>query len=157
DAIANVLRETKPDVVVAMLSSEASPYTAVSTGTRGVVRALREVGGPRAIPFISIASWGLGPTEPDLVGFFSRSLLGAAQTCFWRRPFGDFQTQLAEVEQAKNEGLIRPIIILPPILTSGPKTNTYLSGEASAMKDVMGVTSSVSRESVADLCLKLGE
>ena len=64
---------------------------------------------------------------------------------------------MAEVEEAKDQGLIRPTFILPPILNDGEKTNTDRSGEASRMKDAMGVTHFVSRASLADLCLKLGE
>lgn len=76
---------------------------------------------------------------------------------FWSKPRADFEKQLAEIVEAKDKGLIRPTLILPPILNNGKKTNTYRSGEASTMKDAMGVTNFVSRASMADLCLKLGE
>jgi hypothetical protein len=69
---------------------------------------------------------------------------------FWSKPFTDFKKQLAEVEEAKGKGLIRPTLILPPMLTNGEKTDTYLSGESSTMKDAVGVTNSVSRASMAD-------
>jgi hypothetical protein len=68
-----------------------------------------------------------------------------------------FQKQLAEIEKAKNEGLIRPVLILPPLLNNGEKTDTYRWGEATTMKDKMGLTNFVSRASLADLCLRLGE
>jgi hypothetical protein len=62
---------------------------------------------------------------------------------------------LADIEGAP--GIIIPIIILPPILNNREKSNSYLSGDASAMRNVMGITNTVSRASIADLCLKLGE
>jgi hypothetical protein len=76
---------------------------------------------------------------------------------FWSKPLADFEKQLAEIEEARNEGLIRPILILPPLLNNGEKTDTYLSGEASTIKDTMGVANFVSRASMADLCLRYGE
>src|ERR1700688_177809 len=112
---------------------------------------------PNPMPFISIAAWGLGPTGDYITGFFTRTLVGIAKTLFWSKPHADFEKQLAEIEEARNEGLIRPILILPPLLNNMEKTDIYLSGEASTIKDAMGVTSFVSRASMADLCLRLGE
>ena len=37
------------------------------------------------------------------------------------------------------------------------KTDIYLSGEASTMKDTMGAANFMGRASMADLCLRLGE
>jgi putative NADH-flavin reductase len=158
DKMADAIGEAKPDVVYVMLASERAPYTAVSTGTHSVLLALRKLKAiePRAMPFISIAGWGLGPTGIHITGF-ARLVVQAAKTLFWSKPYADFIKQLAEIEDAKAEGLIRPILVLPPILSNGDRTSTYLSGEAGTMKDVMAVTGSVSRASMADLCLKLGE
>jgi hypothetical protein len=162
DKVAQAMREAKPDVMYAMLASEAAPHTAVSTGTHSALLALREVkaaaaAAPKAMPFISIAAWGLGPTERYITGLFARMFVGLAKALFWSKPLADFKKQLAEVEEATGKGLIRPTLILPPMLNNREKTNTYLSGESSTMKDAMGVTNSVSRASMADLCLKLGE
>ena len=162
DNLALGIKAAKPDVVYVMLASETAPHTAVSTGTYNVLLALaqlRALAGvePRATPFISIAAWGLGPTGAYITGFFARIFVSVVTALLWSKPLIDFQKQLAEVEEAKNNGLIRPTIILPPILTNGKKTNTYRSGEASLIKDAMGVTNFVSRASLADLCLKLGE
>ena len=41
--------------------------------------------------------------------------------------------------------LIRPTLILPPMLNNGEKTNSYLSGEASAMKNAMSAINFVNR------------
>jgi len=167
DKVAQAMRGAKPDVVYVMLASEAAPYTAVSSGTHSALLALRELKAaavePRATsftgatPFISIAAWGLGPTGAYITGLFARMLVNIAKASFWSKPLTDFKKQLAEVEEAKGKGVIRPTLILPPMLNNGEKTNTYLSGEASTMKHAMGVTNSVSRASMADLCLKLGE
>jgi len=161
DKMAQAMRTADPDVVYVMLASEAAPYTAVSTGTHSAFLALRELQAVAAVkpgptPFISIASWGFGPSGAYITGF-PRMLVGIAKALFWSKPFVDFEKQLAEVEEAKNEGLVRPTLILPPILSNGEKTDNYLSGEANAMKDAMSVTNFVSRASMADLCLKLGE
>jgi putative NADH-flavin reductase len=155
DKMADAIGEAKPDVAYVMLASERAPHTAVSTGTHSVLLALRAIG-PRAMPLISIAGWGLGPTGIHITGF-ARLVVQAAKTLFWSKPYADFIKQLAEIEDAKAEGLIRPTLVLPPILSNGERTSTYLSGEAGMMKDVMAVTGSVSRASMADLCLKLGE
>jgi hypothetical protein len=162
DKMAQAMGAANPDVVCVMLASEAAPYTAVSTGTHGALLALRQLKAVAAVkpgptPFISIAAWGLGPTRVYITGFFARMLVNVAKTLFWSKPFADFEKQLTEVEEAKNEGLIRPTLILPPLLNNGEKTDIYLSGEASTMKDAMGVTNFVSRASMADLCLRLGE
>jgi NAD(P)H-binding len=162
DKVAQAMREAKPDVVYVMLASEVAPHTAVSTGTHSVLLALRELKSlapatPKAMPFVSIAAWGLGPTEFYITGFFARRFVGVAIKLFWSKPLADFKKQLAEVEGAKGQGLIRPTLMLPPMLNNGEKTSTYLAGEASTMKDAMGVTNSVSRASMADLCLKCGE
>jgi hypothetical protein len=114
-------------------------------------------GEPGATPLISIAAWGFGPTGEYITGFFARIFVSVATALFWSKPRADFEKQLAEVEEAKHKGLIRPTLILPPILSDGRKTNTYLSGDAAMMKETMGVTKLVSRASMADLCLKLGE
>jgi hypothetical protein len=162
DKVARAMREANPDVVYVMLASETAPYTSVSTGTHSALLALRELTAlssvePKATPFISIAAWGLGPTAVYITGLFARLFVYVATTLFWSKPLADFKMQLAEIEEAKNEGLIRATLILPPILNNGKKTNTYLSGEASTMKDAMAVTNFVSRASMANLCLKLGE
>jgi hypothetical protein len=162
DKVAQAMGTANPDVVCVLLASEAAPYAAVSTGTHSALLALRELKAAAAVkpgptPFISIAAWGLGPTEVYITGFFTRMFVGVAKTLFWSKPFADFKKQLTEVEEAKNEGLIRPTLILPPLLNNGEKTDIYLSGEASTMKDAMGVTNFVSRASMADLCLRLGE
>ena len=162
DKVAQAMREAKPDVVYVLLASEAAPHTAVSTGTHSALLALRELTAvaavaPTAMPFISIAGWGLGPTGAYITGFFARMFVDVAKTLLWSKPLTDFKRQLAEIEEAKGKGLIRPTLILPPMLNNGEKTNTYLSGEASTMKDAMGVINFVSRASMADLCLKLGE
>ena len=157
DKMTRAISEANPDVVFAMLASETAPYIAVSTGTHSALQAIAAVKPKRnPMPFISIAAWGLGPTR-DYIGFFARTFVGVATTLFWSKPLADFQKQLTEIEQAKNEGLLRPILILPPILNNGKKTDTYLSGEARTIKDKMGVTNFVSRASTADLCLRLGE
>ena len=84
-------------------------------------------------------------------------MVGIAKTLFWSKAHADFEKQLAEIEEARSEGLIRLILILPPPLNNREKTDTYLSGEASTIKDAMGVTNFVSRASMADLCLRLGQ
>jgi len=152
----------KPHVVYIMLASETAPHTAVSTGTHSALLALGALRAgasvePGTTPFISIAAWGLGPTRVHITGFFARMFVSVATALFWTKPLTDFEKQLAEVEEAKDKGLIRPTLILPPILNDCEKTNTYRSGEASMIKDAMGVTNFVSRASMADLCLKLGE
>jgi hypothetical protein len=162
DKMAQAIGAANPDVVCVMLASEAAPHTAVSTGTHSALLALRELKAvaavkPGPMPFISIAAWGLGPTGVYITGLFTRMFVNVAKTLFWSKPFADFQKQLTEVEEAKNEGLIRPMFVLPPLLNNGEKTDVYLSGEASTMKDAMGATNFVSRASVADLCLRLGE
>ena len=156
DKMTRAMGEANPDVVFVMLASETAPYTAVSTGTHSALQAIAAVK-PNPMPFISIAAWGLGPTGDYITGFFTRTLVGIAKTLFWSKPHADFEKQLAEIEEARNEGLIRPILILPPLLNNREKTDTYLSGEASTIKDAMSVTSFVSRASMADLCLRLGE
>jgi len=156
DKMARAMGEANPDVVFVMLASESAPYTAVSTGTHCALQAIAAIK-PNPVPFISIAAWGLGPTEDYITGFFARTFVGIATTLFWSKPLADFKKQLAEIEGASNEGLIRPILILPPMLNNKEKTDTYLSGEASTIKDTMSVTNFVSRASMADLCLRLGE
>lgn len=162
DKVALAMRAALPDVVYVMLASERAPHTAVSTGTHSALLALGELSavaaiGPRATQFISVTAWGLGPTRAYITGFFARIFVSVATALFWSKPLADFKKQLAEIEEAKEKGLIRPTLVLPPILNDGEKTSTYLSGEASMMKDAMGVTKFVSRASMADLCLKLGE
>jgi hypothetical protein len=73
-------------------------------------------------------------TRPDGVyftGFFARMFVDVAKVLLWSKPLADFQKQLAEVEEAKGRGLIRPTLVLPPTLNNSEKTNTYLAGEAS--------------------------
>ena len=132
--MARATGEANPDVVFAMLASETAPYTAVSTGTHSALQAIATVK-PNSMPFISIAAWGLGPTRGYITGFFARAFVDIATTLFWSKPLADFEKQLAEIEAARNEGLIRPILILPTLLNNREKTDIYLSGEASAIKD----------------------
>ena len=135
DKVALAIRAAKPDVVYVMLASETAPHTAVSTGTRNTRLALGELRAvaavePRPTPFVSIAVWALGLTGAYTTGFFARMFVNVATALFWSKPLADFKDQLVEVEEAKDGGLIRPILILPLILNDGEKTNTYRSGEA---------------------------
>jgi putative NADH-flavin reductase len=155
DRMARAMGEANPDVVFVMLASETAPYTAVSTGTHSALQAIAAVK-RNPMPFISIAAWGLGPTGSYITGF-ARAFVGVARTLFWSKPHADFEKQLTEIEEARKEALIRPILILPPLLNNREKTDTYLSGEAATIKDKMGVTNFVSRASMADLCIRLGE
>ena len=126
--------------------SETAPHTAVSTDTHRTLLALAKLTAvaavePEAIPFVSIAVWGPGPTGAYSTGFFARVFVDVATALFRPRLPTEFW----------------PILILPPILDDGEKTDAYRSGEASMMKDAMGVTNFVSRASMADLRLKLGK
>ena len=110
------------------------------------------------MPLISIAAWGFGPTAAYITGHSSARIFVRVLTAlFWAKVSVDFNKQLTEFKKAKDAGLVRPTLILPPILTNGRTRRDYQSGEASLMKDTMGVTKFVSRASVADLYLKLGE
>ena len=162
DKIALALRASAPDVVYIMLASERAPHTAVSMGTHNVLRALerlRDLSALRsgAMPLISIAAWGLGPTAAYVTSFSARMFVRVLTTLFWSKVSADFNKQLTEVKVGKGAGLVQPTLILPAILTNGGKRRDYRSAEASLMKDIMGVTRFVSRASLADLCLKLGE
>ncbi len=162
DKITSALRESAPDVVYVMLASEKAPHTAVSMGTHNVLRALKtssDLSALRsdAMPLISIAAWGLGPTAAYVTSFPARMFVRVLTMLFWSKASADFDKQLTEVKEAKDAGLVQPTLVLPAILTNGRKRRDYLSAEASLMKDIMGVTRFVSRASLADLCLKLGE
>ena len=156
------VREAAPDVVYVMLASEKAPHTAVSMGTHHVLRALEQLRDfsalrSKAMPLISIAAWGLGPTAAYVTSFSARMFVRVLTTLFWSKARADFDKQLTDVKVAKDAGLVQPTHILPAILTNGRKRNDYQSAEASLIKNTMGVTRFVSRASLADLCLKLGE
>ncbi|WP_224028337.1 NAD(P)-dependent oxidoreductase [Paraburkholderia caribensis] len=157
DTIARSLSSAGHDVLVCMLASESPPYTAVSTGTHSLLRALEIVAEPRRIPFFSIASWGMGPSRAYIKGLLMRTVVSTARSTFWARPYADFELQFASVDLAERKGLIRPTILLPPILTQGPKSDDYVSGEPHTVNQRMRMTSSISRASLADLCVRLAE
>ena len=162
EKITLAVREATPDVVYVMLASEKAPHTAVSMGTHHVLRALetlRDLSALRsgAVPLISIAAWGLGPTAAYVTSFSARVFVRVLTTLFWSKARADFDKQLTDVKTAKDAGLVQPTHILPAILTNGRKRKDYQSAEASLIKNTMGVTRFVSRASLADLCLKLGE
>lgn len=151
------LRIASPDVLVCMLGSETAPYTAVSTGTHSLLEALRALNVSYALPLISVASWGMGESESYINGLFMSVIVKVARRSFWSKPYIDFERQLAEIHAAKQAGLIRPTILLPPVLTSGQLSDNYLFGEPSEMQKMMTVTTSISRASLAHLCLELAE
>lgn len=163
DKITLALRASAPDAVFIMLASERAPHTAVSMGTHSMLLALQEVRDlanieSGAMPLLSIAAWGLGPTAAYTTGRSAvRIFVRLLTALFWAKVSADFNKQLTEIQKAKDAGLVRPILILPPILTNGRRRKDYQSAEASLMKNTMGFTRFVSRASVADLCLKLGE
>jgi putative NADH-flavin reductase len=156
-AVANSLRSARHDVLVCMLASEKPPFTAVSTGTHSLLRALEALGEARKVPFFSIASWGMGPSRAHIAGLLLRTVVSIAKSTFWSKPYADFERQFADIELAEQKALIRPTILIPPVLTRGPKTDTYVWGEPEAIKHRMGLTGSVSRASLADLCVCLAE
>jgi len=151
-----------PDALFCMLSSEQKPHDAVSTGTRAVIDALaaeREASADqgRTRPFISIASWGLGPTEPFITGWGPRAIVGFAKRTFWAGPYWDFQKQFELLFAARQKGLLRPTFIAPPILTDAACETAYLSGDTQAMRQMMRLSSTVARMCIADLAIKLAE
>lgn len=157
DAIVGSLRSAKPDALVCMLASESPPYRAVSTGTDSLLRAVKMTRAVRGIPFFSIASWGMGPSRAYIESLLMRSVIYIAKSTFWSRPYADFERQFESIDRAEREGLIRPTILLPPMLKQGPKSDTYVCGEPGAMKQRIRITSSISRASLADLVVHLAE
>jgi putative NADH-flavin reductase len=157
DAVASSLRSARHDVLVCMLASEKPPFTAVSTGTHSLLRALEAIGEARTVPFFSIASWGMGPSQAHIAGLLFRTVVSIAKSTFWSKPYADFERQFMDIELAEKKALIRPTILIPPVLTQGPKTDTYVWGEPDAVKHRIGLASSISRASLADLCVRLAE
>lgn len=156
-AISTSLLSARHDILVSMLASEKPPFTAVSTGTRSLLRAVESIGEVRTVPFFSIASWGMGPSQAHVSGFLMRTLVSIARSTFWSRPYADFERQFIDLEIAEGKGLVRPTILLPAMLTQGQKSDTYAWGAPDAIKHRMRVTSYISRASLADLCLRLAE
>ncbi len=149
-----------PDALFCMLSSEQTPHDTVSTGTHALITALaaQKSGFPDdwvPRPFISIASWGLGPTEPFITSWGARAVVGFAKRTFWAGPHQDFRKQFEMVALGKVESLLRPIFIAPSILTDAPCKTAYLSGDVQAMRRVMRITGTIARWSIADLSIKL--
>jgi putative NADH-flavin reductase len=157
DAIAHSLRPTRHDVFVCMLASESPPYTAVSTGTHSLLRAVETISDARGLPFFSIASWGMGPSQAYIEGLLMRTMVSVAKSTFWSRPYADFENQFERLDFAERQGLIRPTILLPPMLKQGPISDNYAYGEPETLKQRMRVTSTISRASLADLCVRLAE
>lgn len=161
DLLAKAIESSCADAVFLMLASERRPYTAVSTGTLTTLQALRVAkstgAADRPMPLISIGAWGLGPTKAYITRPATRAFVDIITRLFWSKPFADLEKQVLDLQAAKVEGLIEPILILPPILTNGKKMPDYHFGEARMMKGFMRMPGFVSRASLADLCLKIGE
>ncbi len=101
------------------------------------------------MPVLSIAAWGLGPTAAYITGNSAvRILVRVLTALFWAKVSADFNKQLTEIQKAKDAGLVRPILILPPILTNGRRRRDYQSGEANLIRHTMGFTRFVSQASV---------
>jgi hypothetical protein len=140
-----------------MLASENPPFAAVSTGTRSLLRALESLGETQGVPFFSIASWGMGASQAHITGLLLKAVVSIAKSTFWAKPYADFERQFADIDLGEQRELIRPTILLPPMLTQGPKSDTYAYGEPDAMRYRMRAASSISRASLADLCVRLSE
>jgi len=165
----------KPDVVYTMLASDPKPHNGISTGTLGTINALRSwrrkmnegEGGTEAsssssslfpIPFITILAWGVGPTRPLIQHWLDRTLLSLILWFrIYERPAADMQVALAELEKAKEEKLVQYIVLAPPLLTNGPRTNSYLADGMKQMADKMRITDTISRADLAYEALLLGE
>ncbi|WP_176053130.1 NAD(P)-dependent oxidoreductase [Paraburkholderia caribensis] len=156
-AIASALSSARHDVLVCMLASENPPFVAVSTGTQSLLCALESLGEAQRVPFFSVGSWGMGASQAHITGFLLRAVVSIAKSTFWAKPYADFERQFADIERAEQRALIRPTILLPPMLTQGPKSATYAYGEPDAMRYRMHAASSISRASLADLCVRLSE
>ncbi len=154
DKVALATKAALPDVVYIMLASERAPHTAVSTGTHSALLALRELSavaaiGPRATPFISVAAWGLGPTQAYITGFFARMFVSVATALFWSKPLNDFKKQLAEVEEASpvtgtptTAGKHRQATSRPGITSRRPKSpSRWTSARPATPRPACSVTS----------------
>ena len=169
DKIAAAIANAKPDVVYTMLASDPAPHTALSMGNRAAhsaLRSMRETAtrlgdattAAKPTPFIAIGAWGLGPTGPLIKRWYERAVILTAVKTFYAPMARDAALMLSELDAAAADGLIQPILLMPPLLTRGKRTSTYEFGDAlTEMSGKMHVFDSVSRDSMADLALSLGE
>ena len=106
EKITLAVQEAAPDVVYIMLASEKAPYTAVSMGTLHTLRALealRDLSALRsgAMPLITIAAWGLGPTAAYVTSFSAQMFVRVLTTLFWSKARADFDKQLKGSERCR--------------------------------------------------------
>ena len=169
DKIEEAMAKARPDVVYVMLASDPAPHTAISTGTRAALQALRSMraasplsgaaatASSKPTPFVVIMGWGVGPTRALLSRWYERAIISLATSTFYAPVVRDFELTNTQLQSPKADGLIQPIVLMPPILTSGALTTTYESGDAlTAMKDKMHTLDTVSRSSMAHLALSAG-
>lgn len=165
DKITAAMAAARPDVVYVMLASDPSPHTAVSTGTRSALTALRSMreaaatttASTKATPLIVITGWGMEPTRPSL-RWYERAFVSLAVNTFYAPVARDFTRTVALLEAATADGLIQSIQLMPPLLTNGALTATYEYGDAlGAMKGKMHTFDSVSRASMANVAMLVGE
>ena len=165
DTIAAAVAKAKPDVVYVTLASDPSPHTALSTGSRAAHNALRLMRDTATLtaaplkptPFIIITGWGLEPTRP-LLRWYERAFVSFAASTFYAPVLRDAVLTAAELEAPTAAGVILPTQLMPPLLTNGALTTTYQYGDAlTVMKDKMHSFDTVSRASLANIALLLGE
>jgi hypothetical protein len=168
DEIERAIFAAKPDVVYSMLASDPPPHTAVSTGAHSVFRALRtlhakqvQAAGDALVkptPFVTIAGWGLEgtPTENLPRRWYERGVMAIGRMLY-KAPIADFKLMFQRCEAAKADGIVRPIVLMPPLLTNGPRTTTFQYGDWSKFTGVMRALDQISREDLAHAALELGE
>ncbi|KAL6059378.1 putative NADH-flavin reductase [Balamuthia mandrillaris] len=112
---------------------------------------------PKPTRLIWIGGWGLGgPAEEYLARSWRNRLYIGAASMLFANQLKDARRAMAIMEDAQREGLLSVTQIQPPLLTNGPLTSTYESGDAVRFAH-MNSWNTISRNDIADLALKLAE
>ncbi|KAL6041852.1 hypothetical protein QOT17_024743 [Balamuthia mandrillaris] len=113
--------------------------------------------GMKPTRLIWIGGWGLGgPAEEYLARSWRNRLYIGAASMLFANQLKDARRAMAIMEDAQREGLLSVTQIQPPLLTNGPLTSTYESGDAVRFAH-MNSWNTISRNDIADLALKLAE
>lgn len=170
-AVYDAISKYKPQAIFSMVTSDNKPHDAISSSATAAVSAVQSIikqqqdskdnsyaiGRVRYIPILGYASPLI---DEEKQPWFDRKLLSVASFFY----SGSSVDMVRAADLLKSQSDLKYTLLLPSVLTNGPRTEKYFASDVeapdfqqTASSPPQRAWSSISRANLAHYCVSLGE